>query len=88
MIILYIIGVYLIGFILTMTFLKLFGKKILMDYDDAGLYDDYHSNAEAYTAFSSAWFIITPIGIIIGFMSLIGRFGEWYMKVLDKFLKS
>ncbi len=81
------IGIYLIGFILTMTFLKLFGKKILMDYDDAGLYDDYHSNAEAYTVFSSVWFMTIPFGIIIGFIMSIKMFGEWYMKVLDKFLK-
>lgn len=81
------IGIYLIGFILTMTFLKLFGKKILMDYDNAGLHDDYHSNAEAYTVFSSVWFMTIPIGLIIGFIMSIKMFGEWYMKVLDKFLK-
>jgi len=87
MVVLYIIGVYLIGFILTMTFLKLFGKKILMDYDNAGLHDDYHSNVEAYTVFSSVWILTIPIGLIMGFVSLIVMFGEWYMKVLDKFLK-
>jgi hypothetical protein len=85
--ILYFIGIYLIGFILTMTFLKFFGKKILIDYDNADLYDDYHSNAEAYTVFSSVWFITIPVGIIMGSVMLMLVFSGWYMKVLDKLLK-
>jgi hypothetical protein len=87
MAVLHFIGIYLIGFILTMTFLKLFGKKILVDYDEADLYDDYHSNAEAYTVFSSVWFVTIPFGLIMGSVMLMLVFSDWYMKVLDKFLK-
>lgn len=57
--------VYGIGFMLTLTYLILFGKKVHeIDYDDRSLnywQDDFESNASAYVAWSLGWFIIVPV---------------------------
>lgn len=81
------IGVYIVGYFTTLTFLKLFGKKLGVDYDDASLNDDWKSNAEAYTVFSFCWFIAVPAALLIGSLSLLDKVSQKYMKLLDKFLK-
>ncbi len=81
------IGIYLTGYFTTLTFLKLFGKKLGVDYDDASLNDDWQSNAEAYSAFSLFWFIGVPAALLIGSLSLLDKASQKYMKLLDKFLK-
>jgi len=65
---------YLAGFIFTAIFLKLFGKKIGLDYNSPRTYvnqEDWAGNDEAYTAFSIFWFMILPIVCIFGIATLL-----------------
>ena len=73
---------YNIGFILTLTFLKLFGKKMEIDYDPPHEpdYDDYKNNAEAYLFFSLSWFVTAPMFIIVVFFNSLYKFVQWFLK--------
>ena len=73
---------YIIGFILTLTFLKLFGKKMEIDYDPPHEpeYDDYKNNAEAYLFFSLSWFVTAPMFIIVVFFNSLYKFVQWFLK--------
>lgn len=71
--------IYLIGFLLTLTFLKYFGVKIGFDYTNNTSWDDWHSNEQAFTAFSLFWPMIIPMLLIIGSFKMIFKFGEWYL---------
>jgi hypothetical protein len=75
--------IYPIGFLLTLTFYKYFGKKIGFDYDPPheDCYDDWDSNSSAYLAFSIGWPIIVPLLLIAGFFKLMHRLTEWYLKL-------
>ena len=77
--------IYPIGFLLTITFFKFFGKRIGFDYDrnenDEYWYDDWDSNVQAYTAFSLMWPAMIPMLLIIGIFKLIFKFGEWFIKL-------
>jgi hypothetical protein len=79
-----IITIYIIGFLLTLTFFKYFGMKIGFDYDkyasEGGWYDDWESNEQAFTAFSLFWPVIIPMILIIGIFKMIFKFGKWYLK--------
>jgi hypothetical protein len=79
-----IITIYIIGFLLTLTFFKYFGMKIGFDYDkyasEGGWYDDWESNEQAFTAFSLFWPVIIPMMLIIGIFKMIFKFGKWYLK--------
>jgi hypothetical protein len=60
---------YIIGFIITLFLFIKFGKKIGFDYDVEKTYvnyDDWDSNAQAYTFFSLLWPIVVPMLTIIG----------------------
>ena len=60
---------YIIGFIITLFLFIKFGKKIGFDYDVEKTYvnyDDWSSNAQAYTFFSLFWPIVVPMLTIIG----------------------
>jgi hypothetical protein len=73
---------YIIGFILTLTFLKMFGKKMEIDYDpphELG-YNDYKNNVEAYLFFSLSWFVTAPIFIVVVTIQLLYKFTQWFMK--------
>lgn len=74
--------IYIIGFILTLTFLKLFGKKMGIDYDPPheDWYDDYDDNAQAYLTFSLTWFIVAPMFLIAGALQLLYKFSQWFLK--------
>lgn len=74
--------IYIVGFILTLTFFKLFGEKIGMDYDPPHYdgYDDWDNNATAYVSFSIGWFIIMPMLSIAGLFKLLLMFSEWFLK--------
>lgn len=74
--------IYLIGFFLTLTFFKYFGKKIGFDYDSPheDYYDDWNNSAEAYLSFSFFWFMMMPILLLIGIINLMVRFTKWYIK--------
>lgn len=74
--------IYVLGFILTLTFLKLFGKKLDIDYDPPHCddYDDYENNAQAYLFFSLAWFVTAPMFLIVGSIQLLYKFSQWFLK--------
>ena len=74
---------YFIGFMVTLTFLKLFGKKVGIDYDNHNeyhSYDDWDNNAQAYTFFSLMWFVVAPLYIIIMTFFLLYKFVEAFLK--------
>lgn len=59
---------YFSGFMLTLTYLILFGKKVHeIDFDDSSInqwQDDFQSNASAYIAWSLAWWILVPMFLV------------------------
>jgi hypothetical protein len=60
---------YIIGFIITLFLFIKFGKKLGINYDVEKTYvnyDDWDSNAQAYTCFSLFWPIVLPILTIFG----------------------
>ena len=75
--------IYPIGFLLTLTFFKHFGKRIGFDYDryEKGneWYDDYGSNAEAYLVFSVAWPITMTLLTLIGIWALLRVLVDLYL---------
>jgi hypothetical protein len=74
--------IYIIGFMITLTFLRLFGKKIGIDYDPPHEpdYDDWQNNAQAYLFFSLTWVITAPMFIIVVILKLLYRFTQWFLK--------
>jgi hypothetical protein len=73
--------IYIVGFMITLTFLRLFGKKIGIDYDDVkNEHDDWQNNAQAYLFFSIFWIVTAPMFIIVVIMKLLYRFTEWFLK--------
>ena len=77
------VTIYIIGFLLTLTFFKYFGVKIGFDYtrnaNDIDWYDDWESNEQAFTAFSIFWPIIIPMLLILGSWKTIFTFGKWFL---------
>ena len=78
--------IYPIGFLLTLTFFKYFGERIGMGGYNGGPYegydyDDYSSNEEAFIVFSTAWFIVMPVLLIVGMFKLLVKFSTWYLKL-------
>ena len=74
--------IYIIGFILTLTFLKLFGKKMEIDYDPPHEpdYDDWENNAQAYLAFSITWIVTVPMFTVVVIVKLLYKFSQWFLK--------
>jgi hypothetical protein len=77
--------IYLIGFLLTLTFFKYFGERSGMGGYNGGPYegydyDDYKSNEEAFIAFSTVWFIVIPVLLIVGMFKLLVKISTWYLK--------
>lgn len=76
---------YFIGFFLTLTFFKFFGERIGMNYDQPhpewSDWDDWDNNAQAYIAFSLAWFIVIPVLVIVGLFKLFVLFSKWYLEL-------
>jgi hypothetical protein len=74
--------IYVVGFILTLTFLKLFGKKMGIDYDPPHSpdYDDWDNNAQAYLFFSLVWIVTVPMFLIVIFFKSLYRFTQWFLK--------
>jgi hypothetical protein len=77
MIVLHIIGIYLIGFFITLTFFKFFGKQFGFDSDQY----DWNSNEEGYTILSCIWFITIIVLIIRSIVKLVQKFTAWYLKL-------
>jgi hypothetical protein len=73
---------YIIGFIITLTFLKLFGKKIGIDYDPphGSDYDDWDNNAQAYLSFSLTWVVTAPMFIVVVLIKSLYKFTQWFLK--------
>ena len=73
---------YVVGFILTLTFLKLFGKKMEIDYDPPHEpdYDDWQNNAQAYLGFSLSWVATVPIFTVVVIVQLLYKFSQWFLK--------
>jgi hypothetical protein len=69
---------YILGFILSVVMLKKFGKALDVDhYDDPkdySNYDDWDSNAQAYTSFSIMWPLFWVGMGLGGFWSLLMKF--------------
>ena len=76
--------IYPLGFLLTLTFFKYFGERIGMggynDIDERWP-DDYSSNEEAFIVFSTAWFIVMPVLLIVGMFKLLVKISTWYLKL-------
>ena len=73
--------IYIVGFILTLTFLKLFGKKMGIDYDSQeNSYDDWQNNAQAYMFFSLTWIVTAPMFVFVVTIKLLYRFTQWFLK--------
>ena len=74
--------IYIIGFIMTLTFLKLFGKKMGIDYDPPHEpdYDDWQNNAQAYLGFSLTWIVTAPMFLFVVLIKLLYKFTQWFMK--------
>lgn len=74
--------IYVVGFILTLTFLKIFGKKIGIDYDPPHVpdYDDWENNAQAYLAFSITWIVTVPMFTVVVIVKLLYKFSQWFLK--------
>jgi hypothetical protein len=72
---------YVIGFMMTLTFLKLFGKKIGIDYDSIeNDHDDWQNNAQAYLAFSICWVVVAPMFIFVVLIKSLYKFTQWFLK--------
>jgi ABC-type dipeptide/oligopeptide/nickel transport system permease subunit len=74
--------IYIIGFILTLTFLKLFGEKIGIDYDPPHEpdYDDWQNNAQAYLGFSLTWIATAPMFLFVVLIKSLYKFTQWFLK--------
>ena len=66
----------------TLTFLKLFGKRIGIDYDEphGDNYDDWDNNAQAYLFFSLIWVVTAPMFIFVMTVKLLYKFVEAFLK--------
>jgi hypothetical protein len=77
--------IYPVGFLITLTFFKYFGKRIGFDYSNkdqsSGWYDDWGSNEEAYFGFSTMWFMIVPVLIVVGLFKGLYIINKWYLKL-------
>lgn len=77
MIILHIAGAYIIGFLITLTFLKFFGKALNLTAEHYEWGDD----VDGYTVLSCIWFITIFIFIIRSIVKLVQKFTKWYLNL-------
>jgi len=76
--------IYPLGFLLTLAFFKHFGERLGFNYDEwseNSWYDDWESNADAYLAFATLWFVVMPIITAVGIVVLLRKFSKWYLKL-------
>jgi len=80
--------IYIIGFILSLLFLSRYGEKIgIGGYDEPKTYvnyDDYSSNASAFTAFSLIWPIFYGLLLIVGIRLLLITFTQFLITINKK----
>lgn len=74
--------IYIVGFVMTLTFLKLFGKKIGIDFDPphGSDYDDWDDNAQAYLFFSLMWVVTAPMFFVVVLIKSLYKFTQWFLK--------
>jgi hypothetical protein len=74
--------IYIVGFVMTLTFLKLFGKKIGIDFDPphGSDYDDWDDNAQAYLFFSLMWVVTAPMFFVVVLIKSLHKFTQWFLK--------
>lgn len=77
MIALYIIGVYIIGFLITLTFLKFFGKALKLTAEHYNWNDD----VEGYTVLSCIWPVSISVAITRSIVKLVQKFTKWYINL-------
>lgn len=77
MILLYIAGVYIIGFFIMLTFLKFFGKALGLTAE----HYDWNDNVEGYTILSCIWFVTIFVFIIRSIVKLVQKFTKWYLNL-------
>ena len=75
-----ILTIYIIGFLLTLTFFKYFGVKLGFDYTNNTAWDDWNSNESAYTGFGLMWFVVLPMLLVMGIIRGTFLFCKWYLK--------
>jgi hypothetical protein len=80
--------IYPLGFLITLTFFKYFGKQIGFDYDPVSEEDkwnkwpdDWESNEQAYFGFATMWFMIVPVLIAVGLCKGLYAISKWYLKL-------
>jgi hypothetical protein len=73
--------IYILGIILSIFFLKKFGKRIGFDYtpNKDSYWDDWQSNTEAYLAFSIVWPLFFAVLAFWGTWSLLFKFTDWVL---------
>ena len=74
---LYFIGTYIIGFLITLTFLKFFGKALGLTAEHYNWDDD----VDGYTMLSCIWFITIIVFTIRGIVKLVQKFTKWYLNL-------
>ena len=74
--------IYLGGFFITLTFLKLFGVKMGIDYDQphGDNYDDWDNNAQFFLFLSMVWIVTVPIITAVTIFKMLYEFTKWYIK--------
>lgn len=77
MILLYIAGVYIIGFFIMLTFLKFFGKALGLTAE----HYDWNDDVEGYTILSCIWFVTIFVFIIRSIVKLVQKFTKWYLNL-------
>ena len=85
--ILFFASIYVVGFFLTLLFLKYYGKKMGFDYSEPKTYanhDDWNSNEEAYTAFSIIWPVFVLVNLLRGLWHLLVIFTKFVIKVKNQ----
>ena len=74
-----VIVIYVVGFFISLIILHKFGKQLEWDHYDpphCPYYDDYDSNAQAYVAFSTFWFLFWTFNGLFGIGRLTVRLSE------------
>lgn len=79
------LGIYIIGFIITLFFFTKYGERVgCGGYDDPKTYasmDDYSSNASAWLSFSITWPVMWIMGILGGIYKLLKMFTQYLIDI-------
>jgi len=78
-----IVIIYVVGFFLTLTFFKFFGKKLGLDrFDYKTRFDyDYDNTAQMYAFYAAIWPAMWIMGLIFGTATLVYKFVQWFLNL-------